>query len=420
MKPQDREVVIGADPDAGKYENRPEMSPELENRKMRRRLWRQKRAAFVAEGAFICRRLRYNSQYRDIPDGSSAITSLAAGPTGAVFGATSGETVHVFAYNPTPPFDAVATLAVLEGETDCRRSLVAVGEGAVICGTRATGDRPEGWPGGALYQISGFPFFADAVQEWPRGFGEVEKLGVPVEGEGIAALAFDALRNRVYGLSDKTGVFFVHDVASRRTEQRGSVDPLWHYSENLMIAPDGLVLTTGPGSTLVRYDPETDRLETLDAAVPHFPGRGLYARIDSWTWEPVRGLFYVGDQADGLLYTVDPRTLEARLLGKPTDRVRVRALAAAADGRVFGMAGQPGDMAQMFVYEPDTAQLRNLGIPLAAVEERRYGYEFDAAAAGPQGQLYFGESERSSRLFVYFPSYAGGAAAPKAAAGGDS
>ena len=59
----------------------------------------------------------------------------------------------------------------------------------------------------------------------------------------------------------------------------------------------------------------------------------------------------------------------------------------------------------MFVYEPKSHELRNLGIPLAAVEERRYGFEFDSAATGPQGQIYFGESERSSRLFIYFPAW---------------
>jgi hypothetical protein len=164
------------------------------------------------------------------------------------------------------------------------------------------------------------------------------------------------------------------------------------------------VLTTGAGNRLVRYDPQTDAVAMLEATVPHFPGRGLYARIDSFAFDAVSGLFYIGDKADRLLYTLNPRTLETRLLGKPTDRVRVRALAAARDGRVFGIAGQVGDIAQMFVYEPRTGELRNLGIPLAAVEERRYGFEFDAAVTGPQGQIYFGESERDSRLFIYFPA----------------
>lgn len=401
------DIRIGADPDQSKYENRPEMSPHLKDRAAWRELRRHRGTPFVSEGAFICRRLRYNSQYRDLPDGSSAITSLVAAPDGVVYGATSGETVHVFAYNPEPPFDTVAHLAALKGETDCRRALVWEAEGSVICGTRAAagGKQPDAWPGGALYRTTGMPFYFDAVQEWPRGFGQAEKLAVPVEGEGIAALAIDRVRRRLYGISDKTSTFFVYDLEAKRLDVRQPVDPYWQFSENLMATPDGLLLTTGVGGRIVRFDPQTDRLETLDAVVPSFPSRGMYARIDSWTWDALSGLFYVGDKADGLLYTLNPRTLETCLLGKPTDRVRIRALTAATDGRVFGIAGQPGDMGQLFVYEPASRQLRNLGIPLTAVEERRYGYEFDSAATGPQGQLYFGESEWSSRLFVYFPTY---------------
>lgn len=399
------DIQIGAEPDQSKYQNRPEFSPVLKERGAWRKLRAGQRGTFVSEGAFICRRLRYNSQYRDIPDNASAITSLAVGGRGEVYGATSGETTHVFVYNPVPPFDTVALLATLKGETDCRRSLVWETDGSVICGTRCTGSPPTRWAGGALYRVTGTPFFFDAVQEWPRGFGEAEKVAVPVRGEGIAALAIDRVRGRVYGLSDKTGVLFFLDLATGKVETRGSVDPLWHFSENLMISPTGLVFTTAAGNKLVRYDPEADRIDTPEITVPTFPGRSLYARIDSWVWEPTAGLFYVGDKAEGMLYTLDPRTLETRQLGKPTDRVRIRALAAAVDGRVFGIAGQVGDIAQMFVYEPRTRELRNLGVPLATVEERRYGYEFDAATTGPDGRIYFGESEWSSRLFVYFPSH---------------
>jgi len=399
-----RKVVVGADPDPSKFV-KPELSPKLEDRNARRMLQRRKRSAYVAEGYFICRRLRYNSQYLGVPDGSSAITSLDVSPDGVVYAATSGETVHVFAFNPKAPFDTVAPLAALEGETDCRRSIVWEKEGSAICGTRATGARPDDWEGGGLYRITGHPYYFDAVQEWPRGMGQTEKLGVPVPGEGIAALVIDRLRNRLYGLSDKTSRFFLVDLASGNVDLRDEVDPLWHHSENLMIDSHGRVFGTAVGNRLVRFDPESDRLEMLEQTVPSFPGRALYSRIDSWVWEPVARVFYVGDREDGFLYTLDPETLETCLLGKPTDRLRIRALSASKDGRVFGIAGRAGDVCQMFVYEPETRQLRNLGIPLAAIEERHYGFEFDSAVAGPQGQIYFGESERSSRLFIYFPAW---------------
>ncbi|MBN2582939.1 MAG: hypothetical protein JXL80_07720, partial [Planctomycetes bacterium] len=233
----------------------------------------------------------------------------------------------------------------------------------------------------------------------------VERLCVPVPGEGIAALAIDRLRQRLYGLSDRTGVFFVYDLAAGALDVRESVDEAWLFSENLMITPDGLVLTTGTSGHIVRYDPQVDSLEMTDVQVPSYPGRSLYSRIDAWTYDAATGRLYVGDKADGLLYWLDPRTLECRQLGKPTPRIRIRALTAAPDGRIFGMAGQDDDVANMFVYEPATGELRNLGLPLSCIEEKRYGFNFESAATGTQGELYFGESERSSRLFVYFPAY---------------
>ncbi len=386
---------IGSEPDAARYVQ-VELSPALKEAAAWADIQAARGAVHVTEGYFVCRRLRYSSQYRDLPDYSSAITSLCVSPEGQVFGATSGETAQVFAYDPRPPFDAVMPVAALEGEAAVRRSLVWEKGRTVICGTRA----------GALYRITAPGFGSDNVQEWGRTPGEVERLGVPVAGEGVAALAIDRLRGRVYGLSDKTGVFFILDTASGKVEVRGPVDKYWMFSENLMISPGGEVLTTGAGGRIVRYDPVTEELASAgEARLASYPGRGCYSRIDSWTYDAVSGLFYVGDKADGLLETVDPRTLEVRLLGKPTGNRRIRALAAGLDGRIFGMAGAEGELAQMFVYEPGTGELKNLGIPLATIEEKRYGFEFEAAATGPQGQIYFGESEVQSRLFVYFPAH---------------
>ncbi len=400
---------IGSEPDQAKYTTqRPQLSPELSNPEVRNLVWGGRKSTHVVEGYFVCRRLRYNSQYRGIPAGSAAITSLGAASNGVIYGGTTGEQAWVLAFNPTPPFDTVSPVVELPGETSISRSLVVLKSGDVIVGTRwRDADAPKEWKGGALYRVKGSPFWADAVQEWPRGRGEFEQLAVPVAGEGIAALAFDEGRRRLYGVTDRTGQFFYYDIDSGKLQKRGNVCPAWHHSENLLITPEGIVLTTAIGGRIVRFDPEVDKLEVLESQVPTNPGRGVYARIDSHVYEPLSGLFYIGDKADGMLYTLDPRTLQTRVIGKPSDRIRIRALAAAKDGRIFGMAGGDGDIGQMFIYDPYKAggELRNLGIPLTAVEERRYGFEYTAACTGPQGQIYFGENEREGKLWIYFPSY---------------
>ena len=47
--------------------------------------------------------------------------------------------------------------------------------------------------------------------------------------------------------------------------------------------------------------------------------------------------------------------------------------------------------------------LRDLGIPYVAVQNPWHGYEFDAATTGRWGEIYLGESDRISHLFIYFP-----------------
>jgi hypothetical protein len=58
-----------------------------------------------------------------------------------------------------------------------------------------------------------------------------------------------------------------------------------------------------------------------------------------------------------------------------------------------------------------TRNLRDLGIPMATSERYWHGYEFGAAVTGRFGEIYLGESDRISHLFIYHP-----AAKPRATA----
>jgi hypothetical protein len=73
------------------------------------------------------------------------------------------------------------------------------------------------------------------------------------------------------------------------------------------------------------------------------------------------------------------------------------------DGRVYGVAGNEGGMAHLFYYDVETHELRDLGILWSAQEHHTPGYEFDAACTGRWGEIYFGESEWESHLFIYQP-----------------
>ena len=47
--------------------------------------------------------------------------------------------------------------------------------------------------------------------------------------------------------------------------------------------------------------------------------------------------------------------------------------------------------------------LADLGIPYSGMDRVWHGYEFDAACTGEHGEIYLGESDRVSHLFLYFP-----------------
>ena len=118
---------IGSEPDQAQYTTeRPKLSPDLNKPEVRDIVWSGRKGTHVVDGYFVCRRLRYNSQYREIPAGSSAITSLGMASNGVVYGGTTGEQAYVLAYNPLPPFDAVSPVVELPGETSISRSLIVI------------------------------------------------------------------------------------------------------------------------------------------------------------------------------------------------------------------------------------------------------------------------------------------------------
>ncbi len=346
----------------------------------------------VDEGYVAAKELGIPGSGRPIPPGECAITSLAMGE-GWVFGATSGRQSHVFAYCPQPANETVLHLAAPAGCTAIRNALAWLPGHGLFAGTDC----------GQILHIGAPHLIGSMLQEWRPVPPKVETLAVPVEGEGVACLIGDAARGRLYGLSDATGTLFSVDAASGEVEQRGAVDELRRFSPHLLLGPDGMVYACGTYGRLVRLHPEVGSIEETGIELPCMAGRGQYSRLGAWALDERTGLIYAGDEADGLLSVLDVRTGEARALGKPTTQPHVRALAAGADGRIYGVAGARDSIGHLFRYNPAAGEMRDLGVMAAGSERRWYGYEIDCAVAGADGRVYFGESDRISHLFVYFP-----------------
>lgn len=389
---KDWPVPLNLDP---RYTGSPQMA----------RLYAARWEGLVEEGYVMCKDLAIRGSGPAIPPGESAITSLAMGD-GLVFGATSGTRAHVFAYCAVSGRDAVLDLAVLDGHTAIRNALAWLPGLGVFAGTAAPGRAAQGcagYPGGEVLRIDMPPLIGSIVQEWNPPTASVESVCVPVAGEGVACMIGDPARGRLYGLSDESGMLFSVDAATGETTGHGDADELRRFSPHLILGPDGLVYGTGTRGRVFRFDPDAGTLNDAGMDLPYMAGRGQYSRLGAWAMDPRTGLIYAGDVADGLLSELDVRTGRTRALGKPTAQPHVRALAVVPDGRVYGVAGKPGTIGHLFCCDPAAGELRDLGVMASAVDRRSYAYEADCAAAGPDGRVYFGETERVSHLFVYFP-----------------
>jgi len=118
----------------------------------------------------------------------------------------------------------------------------------------------------------------------------------------------------------------------------------------------------------------------------------------------VKGWIY-GGTSEGFLFKFDPETHAVINLGKPIDRMRIRGLTVGLDGRIYGIAGEQSAECHFFCYDPKVGGYTIFGS--ISVERHPYydwlGKQFDAVAAGLDGTIYLGESERKSHLFLFSP-----------------
>jgi len=334
-----------------------------------------------------------------IPDGESAIAALAVAPNGNLYGATSGKRSHLFVLSPRHGY--VQPLGYIPDALAVTNALVVSKDGFVYIGT---------WPNGHLlkYSPSGEDERPIRVQE-PVG---VSDLGVPVVGEGISALAIDRTNDIIYGLTSPNARFFRYDIPMRKFKDFGVVatkSPPGEKSEtqkvfSRMLVVDKLVVyASGEDGFLYRFMNESQGLEKLPLQLPAVPGREPWTRADTFLTGP-SGLIY-GGTSDGYLFRFDPEKMTISNFGKPLLQYRITGLAWGPNGRIYGVGGDPDDLARMFSYDPATGAYQILGF--VDVNRRPYytwqAYVIGAMATGLDGTIYIGESERISKLYLFYP-----------------
>jgi outer membrane protein assembly factor BamB len=348
-----------------------------------------------------------------IPSGESAITALTVAPDGVVYGATSGVKSHLFALDPLHGY--VQPLGYLKDVTTVHGALAIASNGDVYIGGSIAVDNGgagyDTYPGGHLLRYrpapdqAAHPIRIDVACE-------TTDLGIPVEHEGIYALAFNRERTVLYGLTYPSGNFFRYDVAGAKFMPLGQVAEHRIRGEKferdrligraLAVDSKGNVFTSGEDGAIFCYR-HGAAIEKLAIKVPAEPGREVYNRVEVWSSD-ASGTLY-GGTSDGYLFCLYPDSLTLENLGKPLNQYRINGLVRAHNGKFYGTGGDDDDMARLFSYDPNSGVYQVLGF--IDVNRRPYytwqAYRIGAMSVGTDGTVYLGESERKSRLYLYYP-----------------
>lgn len=334
-----------------------------------------------------------------IPNGESAITSLTIAPNGNLYGATSGKRSHLFVFSPRHGY--VQPLGFLAETTGVSHALAVSSTGEVYIGAS---------PGGHLLKYT--PKNEDRQPIRVNEACVVADLGQAIKGESIFALAIDRNSNTIFGLTSPTAHFFTYSIDKGVFADLGVVAHEIPEGEKFetekmisrMLALDGKgnVYCSGENGYLFKYDKEKQKIEKLNLQVPAVPGREPWTRVDAFLSD-LPGVIY-GGTSDGYLFRFDPEKLTVQNLGKPLNQYRIAGLVNGTNGKIYGVGGDEDEMARLFSYEPKTGTYEILGF--VDVNRRPYytwqAYVIKAMAAGLDGTIYIGESERISKLYLFY------------------
>lgn len=372
---------------------------------------REENSIFVTRGTFVAQELGFAGRTPHIPRNECAITALARGNQGVIFGATSGgRAAHLFMYLPmTRRFMPLNTFGA--PGTACR-VMAADRRGRLYFGTC-------GEAGGRLYRYDApaQDLFIGRMNDTDKGeftllyrppspaLAAIEELNVLPAGEGIYTMAVDHERNRLYGLTWPGGEFFIYDIERGTLAMREIFAKYVTKRQNLsraMVCANGDVYFSARYGGLIKYCPDEDAFKPTGMKIPVSAGRE-YLNAASALTLAADGTVYGGTYADGYLFAFDPKTDTLANLGKPGIESRVRALAVGQDGVVWGLCGAEEELVHLVRYDPARRDLSDGGMMRAKMPKTWTVHRADALVTGADGELYIGESDAISHLMIYHP-----------------
>jgi len=350
-------------------------------------LYRTKAFPFVSEGSMYSFGLREYLEKPSIPRGESSISALLALKTGNVYGLTCGEKCHLFYFHSG--FGVAHVGPVSEGPVT-GAALLQIDEIQIL----------GGWYG----QESGGLFRHDVTAESAQGMEQfrgaktaIEPIALPDGCTGVTALA-GPIDGIAYALTTPEGTLVSVDTRNGNTK---IVAKIANATPVMVALPVGKLLGAFAEGQLWEYSPTEDRLTALEAHAPCQKGKRYVAGVQSLIVGD-DGLVYGGTSVDGYLFSYDPITGAVVNIGKPNRQSNICALGYGYDGKIYGLVGEQQGMSHLFRYDPDHG-FTDLGILGSAFPDYWIAHNLSAMSVGPNGEIFIGENDDISHLFIYYP-----------------
>lgn len=104
--------------------------------------------------------------------------------------------------------------------------------------------------------------------------GRCEDLGIAIPGESLMGFTIDPDNHRLYATTHTNSLLIEYDMGIRRTEVLGSIGK--YPTRVLERTADGMIYTFDDEGRVVRFNPRSQELRTLDARLPGWEGRANF------------------------------------------------------------------------------------------------------------------------------------------------
>lgn len=317
----------------------------------------------------------------------SAICALTAVPIGTVLGLTSGKRGHLFYFHPS--FNVVDVGVLGDGEVT-GGAIVATRDDVVVGGWRGAS--------GGLFRHNARHELGTGQEDFYSRKAPIEFLPLPA-GEGILALTHDAPAGVTYALTTRNRILSLKEGAKRpaveaRTDAR--LAPV------LVRLADGQLLGACEEGQLWQYEPGAKQIRRTGLFVPCERGKRYVAGVQSLL-VTASGRVYGGTATDGFFFSFDPQRQRLVNLGKPHRQSFIKCLTEGHEGLIYGVVEEPKGLAHLFTFDPEERAFEDLGLLSAFIPIQWTPNSLGALCTGIHGEIYAGESDTISHLFVYHP-----------------